>query len=68
MLKWIKVRQESTKVLAGSKKLENDADPEIEASCKAEEEEDSGMEREDSPAIDLRGLKKVWSLITITTK
>lgn len=57
MLKWIKVRQESTKVL--SKKLENDVDPEIEASCKVEEEEDSGMEREDSPAIDLRGLKKV---------
>ncbi|XP_057338732.1 uncharacterized protein DDB_G0283357 isoform X2 [Microplitis mediator] len=45
----------------------NDIEPEIDVACKSgvgevaaekEEEEDSGMEREDSPAIDLRRLKK----------
>ncbi|XP_034944187.1 uncharacterized protein ec isoform X2 [Chelonus insularis] len=60
MLKWIKVKQDSgTK--AGSKVTKdskNDVEPEIEVACKAEEEEDSGMEREDSPAINLRSLKK----------
>lgn len=52
-----------------SKDTENDdIEPEIDVACKSdvsevaaekEEEEDSGMEREDSPAIDLRRLKNV---------
>ncbi|KAK0086493.1 hypothetical protein PV325_003107 [Microctonus aethiopoides] len=61
MLKWIKVRQGNTTTGESTviaKDSENDDDTEIETTCKADEEEDSGMEREDSPAVDLRDLKK----------
>lgn len=63
------VAKETSNSKVVSKGTENDdIEPEIEVACKAddgeaaaekEEEEDSGMEREDSPAIDLRRLKKV---------
>ena len=53
MLKWIKVRQDSSSTI-----LKNEEEPEVQADVK-EEEDDSGMEREDSPAVDLSLLKKV---------
>ena len=65
MLKWIKVRDSSTTI------SKNNAGPEVQANAK-EEEDDSGMEREDSPAVDLSLLKKVGtnfkeSFITFTS-
>lgn len=61
MLKWIKVRQDpATRSLGGSSlDSENDASVETSVDYKGEDEDDSGMEREDSPGIDLRDLKKV---------
>lgn len=53
MLKWIKVRQDSSSTI-----LKNEEGTEVQAEVK-EEENDSGMEREDSPAVDLSLLKKV---------
>ena len=49
MLKWIKVRQDSAATSAAA------------AECKArgDEGEDSGMEREEPPGMDLNQLKKV---------
>lgn len=63
MLKWIKVRQDasatSTTTLNHEKKDEMVAKVEIEEAVK-EEEEDSGMEREDTPSnIELNDLRKV---------
>lgn len=59
MLKWIKVRQDSSSTISKSND-ETDVEP------VKEEEDDSGMEREDSPAIDLSLLKKVHPLIFLS--
>lgn len=71
MLKWIKVRQDSGSQSGTTSTLTNQSNSNGNDLCtdkntnfanvsKAEEEEDSGMEREDSPqALDLKDLKKV---------
>ena len=60
MLKWIKVRDPSTRSVGGSSlDSENDAGIETSVDSRADEEDDSGMEREDSPGLGLRNLKKV---------
>lgn len=62
MLKWIKVRQDASATpttLNHEKKDEMVAKVEVEEAAK-EEEEDSGMEREDTPSnIELNDLRKV---------
>lgn len=62
MLKWIKVRQDASATstsLDHEKKDEVVAKVEVEEAAK-EEEEDSGMEREDTPSnIELNDLRKV---------
>ncbi|XP_043472008.1 uncharacterized protein LOC122497565 isoform X2 [Leptopilina heterotoma] len=52
MLKWIKVRQDSSSSTIAKSNDETDVQP------VKEDEDDSGMEREDSPAVDLSLLKK----------
>lgn len=67
MLKWIKVRQDAsttpTTTLSHEKKDEMVAKVEVEEAVK-EEEEDSGMEREDTPSnIELNDLRKVCLIL-----
>lgn len=67
MLKWIKVRQDAsatpTTTLSYEKKDEMVAKVEVEEAVK-EEEEDSGMEREDTPSnIELNDLRKVCLIL-----
>ncbi|KAK2582811.1 hypothetical protein KPH14_008900 [Odynerus spinipes] len=62
MLKWIKVRQDASSTISTVSSIqrlkEEDRNPD-EVTKKREEEEDSGMEREDSPSnMDLNDLKK----------
>lgn len=60
MLKWIKVRQDlSSSTIIDKSNDETDVQP------VKEDEDDSGMEREDSPAVDLSLLKKVRHSLTI---
>lgn len=59
MLKWIKVRQDSSSSTIAKSNDETDVQP------VKEDEDDSGMEREDSPAVDLSLLKKVRYPLTI---
>lgn len=63
MLKWIKVRQDASATptpLDREKKDEVVAKVEVEGATREEEEDDSGMEREDTPSnIELNDLRKV---------
>lgn len=68
MLKWIKVRQDASATptpppLDHEKKDDAVAKVEVEEAAR-EEEEDSGMEREDTPCnIELNDLRNVCSII-----
>lgn len=55
MLKWIKVRQDASATGFAS----SASAPECQSKTRGDEEEDSGMEREDPPGLHLNQLKKV---------